>query len=148
MKYTYQKPRPVCGLVPVKWTDSIHYDADFAGVRQVMDLPPQEITTRFLSKEMVQVPAGKFNTAVFEQQTKWTDNQGSSVIQVVLTYVAENIGIIKEITVRIQKARIIEYEKNKEMDEQIAKGLADLQQGKKITEIDFLKIRWHKIPRK
>ncbi len=139
MKYKFSKPQPSCGKIPIHWIDSIIYDSNIGGSQMTVDLPPQEVTTSFLSKEVIQVPAGKFETSVFEKKTKWTDGNGSSVTMVALMYIAENVGLVKEIIVRIQKAHIIEIAKSKEIEDLIAKGISDIQQGKKMSDIDLFK---------
>lgn len=139
MKYRYKNPQAFCGNIPNRMKDTLQYEGVVGNNIQSLNLPPQETTVRFFSTERTQVPAGTFTATVFEKKMKWTDNAGSDVTQITLLYFAEKAGLIKEVRVEIRKLKEIEYSHSKEVDEQISKGLADLENGKKITEIDFFK---------
>jgi hypothetical protein len=97
MSMAFDPAMPVCGAIPEKAT----YRVKGVVVGNGNDAEGS-VTFRMLGKETVTVPAGSFETTVFEAQQEAkmdpsSSGGGSSGGPVVRSYVAEEVGVVKTV---------------------------------------------------
>jgi hypothetical protein len=141
LKYRNLKPEPVCGSIPQQWTDSLEVESPPNAYFDGKQMSPKSLTSiRYTGNEKVQVPAGSFETSVFEKK-KFTPNQdesGGGMTFVSTVYYAKDIGIVKEVNIVISKHRKVQQVSGGAVSEKdIQEALSLLEKGEDISKSKF-----------
>ena len=91
---TYEDPYPVCGLVPTQGTfRSLTTTMGFGG-EQALAKAVSTYSMKYIGREEITVPVGRFSVTVVEMLTKLSTSDGLEIRRKV--YYAEGIGMVCE----------------------------------------------------